>query len=191
MCLAVAGLTSILSFAVGAAQAVMGFSAQQQQADQQNAYYAANADAARRAAIAQYANEQNAIIQKRNAADQDVLETRIQALQARGTAYNAAGESGVTGLSVNALIDDYYGREGRRVDSIDQNYQMDRDYLRAQMDSTQATAESRINSVQRAQPPSFADAAIRIAGAAVGALGNYTKMTNPGYGYPSMNFAVG
>jgi hypothetical protein len=156
--------------------AVVGYAAQQKAADDQNAYYAANAKAAQMAAVNQYANEQNAIIQKRNAASQNVEETHVAAMRARGTAWAAAGEAGVTGLSVDSLIDDYYGREGRRVDSIDQNYEMDRDYMRAQMESTRAQAEQRINSVRQASEPSFADAAIRIVGGIAGGLGNMTKM---------------
>lgn len=193
MCLAIgAGMTSFLSFAVGAAQAVVSFAGQQQAANAQNAYYEANAKAAQQAAVNSYAAEQNKIIQERKAASQDETETRIAALTARGTARNAAGEAGVSGLSVDALINDYYGREGRRVESIDSNYAMNRDYLRAEMDSTQAQATSRINSVQRATPPSFADAALRIVSAGVGALGNYNKMTRGyPYGFNSLQPAYG
>lgn len=179
MCLAAIPL---LSFAVGAAQAVMGFQAQSQQAEQQNEYYRQNAIAANKAAMNNYANLQNNAIQKRNAAGAEGLETKIEAIKARGTARTAAGESGVSGLSVDALVNDYYGREGRHLDSIDQNYAMDRDYIRGEMDNTKATAEQRINSVQRATPPSFADAAIRIAGAAVNSMGQYQRQQFAGYG---------
>lgn len=163
MCvMALGAIAPILGIMSSVASAVVGYAAQQKAADEQNAYYARNARAAQMAAVNQYANEQNAIIQKRNAASQQVEETHIAAVKARGTAMAAAGEAGVTGLSVDALIDDYYGREGRRVDSIDQNYEMDRDYMRANMESTRAQAEQRINSVRQASQPSFADAAVRI-----------------------------
>lgn len=177
MCVALAGLTSVLSFAVGAVQAVAGFSAQQQAADNQNAMYSANALAAQKAAVTSYANEQNAIIQKRNTADQSEAETSIAALQARGTARNSSGESGVTGLSVDALVNDYYGKEGRQLSATDQNYAMDSAYLHAQMDSTQAQTTQRINSVARAAQPNPLTAVLGVAGAAVGAMGNYTKMS--------------
>jgi hypothetical protein len=158
------GIMPILSLALGAMQGVMSYSAQKQAANDQNAYYMANARAAQQAAVNSYAAEQNQAIQKRNAASQQEMETRISGMQARGTARTAAGESGVSGLSVDALVNDDYGREGRRIDSIDQNYAMDRDYLRAQMESTEAQATSRINSVQRARGPSFGDAMLPIAG---------------------------
>lgn len=181
MCvMALGALAPILGMISSIGSAVVGFAAQQKQADEQNAYYARNARAAQMAAVNQYANEQNAIIQKRNAAGQQVEETHISAMKARGTAWTAAGESGVTGLSVDALIDDYYGREGRRVDSIDQNYEMDRDYMRAQMESTRAQAEQRINSVRQASEPSFADAAIRIVGSVASGIGGMAKMGSTG-----------
>lgn len=189
MCIALAAAPlAMLSFGVGALQAVTGYMAQSQAADRQNAYYAANARAAQQAAVNQYANEQNAIIQKRTAASADIQETNIAALKARGTVQNAAAEAGVSGLSVDELVGDYYGRQGRRVDSIDQNYQMDRDYLRAEMDSTQATAQQRINSVQQAAPPSFGDAFLRIASAGLGAATTFNRMSAPSY-YPQQNMA--
>ncbi|NPU64597.1 hypothetical protein HL667_06270 [Bradyrhizobium sp. 83012] len=163
MCImALGAIAPIIGILSSVGSAIVGYAAQKQAADEQNAYYARNARAAQIAAVNQYANEQNQIIQKRNAASQQVDETHRAALQARSTARVAAGEAGVTGLSVDALINDYYGREGRRVDSIDQNYEMDRDYMRANMESTRAQAEQRINSVKQAAEPSFADAAIRI-----------------------------
>jgi hypothetical protein len=160
--MALGALAPVLGMISSIGSAVVGYAAQKQAADQQNEYYRQNALAAQKAAVNAYANQPNAIIQKRNEASQQITETHIAALKGRGTAYAAAGEAGVTGLSVSALIDDYYGREGRRVDSIDQNYEMDRDYMRANMESTRATAEQRINSVKQAAEPSFADAAIRI-----------------------------
>ena len=173
----------ILSLGLGIAQGVMGFAAQSQAASAQNAYYTANAEAAQKAAINRYAFEQNKIIQERNAASQQNNETRIAALEGRSTARTASGEAGVSGLSVDALIHDYYGREGRRIDSIDSNYQMNRDYLRAEMESTRAQTEARINSVQKAAPPSFADAALRI--------GSNVLKTMTVYGPSTMNFATG
>lgn len=172
MCvMALGAIAPLIGIIASIGSAVAGFAAQQQAADDQNRYYWENARAAQMAAVNQYANQQNAIIQKRNEASQQEEETHIAGMQARATAHVAAGEAGVTGLSVNALIDDYYGREGRRVDSIDQNYEMERDYMRANMESTRAQAEQRINSVRQAREPSFADAAIRIVSGVASGLG--------------------
>jgi hypothetical protein len=177
MCLAVA--LPLLSFGIGAMQAVSGYQAQKRAADKQNQLYAENARNAQQAAVNNYAYTQNRIQQEAAGASQDITETRIQALQARGTARNAAGEAGVTGLSVDALVNDYYGREGRRVDSINTNYGYSRDALIGDMNNTQSTAQSRINSVQRADKPSFADAALRILGSGVSAFTMNQRFNNP------------
>ena len=173
--MALGALAPILGVISSIGSAIVGYAGQKQAADQQNEYYRQNALAAQKAAVNQYANQQNAIIQKRNEASQQETETHIAALKARGTARAAAGEAGVTGLSVTALIDDFYGREGRRIDSIDQNYEMDRDYMRANIESTRATAEQRINSVRQAAEPSFADAAIRMMTGITQGLGSMAK----------------
>jgi hypothetical protein len=144
----------LIGLAAGIGSSVMGFMGQQQAADNQNAYYTANAKAANQAAVNSYAYQQNALVQKSNAALQQKQQTSVEALKARSAARVSSGEAGVTGLSVDAIIGDYYGQEGRRMDSIDQNYEMDRDYLRAEMESTQAQTTSRINSVQRVEGPS-------------------------------------
>lgn len=169
----------MLSLALGAGQAIMGFQAQSQAAERQNQFYQQNAEAANAAVANQYAFTQLQRNEERAAADQDKTETDIAAMKARGTAITAAGESGVSGLSVDALVNDYYGRQGRRDQSIDQNYQMRSDYLTAQMDQQQAGATSRINSVQRVAPPSFADALLRIGSAGLNAATMNYRMQMP------------
>lgn len=165
--LAAGGLSSALSFGVQALGAVAGFAAQSQQAAAQNEYYEENRRQAIKAQVNEYAHQQNKILQENRSASAEIFETKIEAMKARSTANAAAGEAGVTGLSVQALLNDYYGREGRRVDSLTQNYEMTRDNVRAEMDATQSKAIARINSVQRAAKPSFADAAVRILNAGV------------------------
>lgn len=166
----------MLTLALGAGQAIMGYQAQQQAASRQNQYYAQNAEAANAAVVNQYAATQNQRLEERSSADQDKMQGDIAAMKARGSAVTAAGESGVSGLSVDALVNDYYGQQGRHNESIDTNYQMKSDYLTAQMDQQNAQATSRINSVQRAAPPSFADALLRIGGSAINAMTLNTRM---------------
>lgn len=173
MCAPVA--MAIASFAIGAAQTVVGFMGEQAAADAQNQYYAENAKAARQATVNQYAHQQNRIIQERRAASQEKQNATVDALKARATAKTAAGEAGVSGLSVDALVQDFYAQEGRYSNSIDNNFQMTSDYLRSEMESTQAQGQSRINSVRRATPPSFLGAAIRIGATALDAFGTYHR----------------
>lgn len=190
MCLAIApAVLGIANFAVGAASAIAGYQSQVQQADQQNQYYMQNAEAANEAAMAAYHEQQIELNGKLGAADQDLMERRIAALKARGTAKEAAGSAGVTGLSVDALIDDFYGVEGRGADAVTTNFDLEKNNILAQMDATQHNTTARINSVQRAQAPSFLGAAIRIAGSA---LSGYSVGTGKSPSFnPLYNQALG
>jgi hypothetical protein len=178
---AIAGLQMLTSVA----GAGMGFMQAQQQADAQNAYYQANAKAARSAAIQEYANVQNSGIQQRNADEQKKLETAISGLRARGKVREAAGSAGVTGLSVDALVNDYYGQEGRQQDAIDQNYEIVRGNIQSQMDSIKSQTVARINSVPTAQEPSFAPFVLRGLSGIVSAGAQYMRNTSftPMYNY--------
>lgn len=176
MCVGAVGM-AVAQFAMSAVSAVAGFAAQQQQAEAQNQHYRNNRDAANKAAVNSYAANQNRALQERKAASQEQQNLQTDAMRARSTATVAAGEAGVTGLSVDALIADYYGQEGRYERTLSNNYQMQAEYLRSEQEVTRAQAEGRINSVQQAQPPSFADAAIRIFGGAIDAYGGYKRAT--------------
>lgn len=168
MCLPLAApVLGALTFATTAASSIAGFAAQSQAASRQNAFYQQNAEAARTAELSAFANQGIQLGNERAASDQDILERRIQALKARSTARESAGASGVTGLSVDALINDYYGQEGRAVDAVDQNFKMERDNVIAQMDATAAHTTAQINSVQRAAPPSILPTLIGVAGGAL------------------------
>jgi len=180
MCIGAVGM-AVAQFALSAASAVVGYQAQQQQYEAQQQYYKNNREAANKAAVNTYASNQNRALQERAAASQELQKTNTDALRARSTAEVAAGEAGVTGLSVDALIADYYGQEGRYERTLDNNYQMNADYLRGEMDATQAQAEGRINSVEQGQKPSFADAAIRILGGGLEAYGGYQRAKAGGY----------
>lgn len=167
------------SFAIGGAQAIAGYASQRQAADRQNAYSEQNRAAAIQALTNSYAGAQNQITEERSAASHSLLETEIKGAAARGTARVAAGQGGVDGsASVNALMQDYFAREGRSTDAINENYDMTSSNIRSNMLSSMGTAQSRINSVQHAVQPNFFDAGLRIAGAAVGGAGQYYRDTN-------------
>lgn len=166
------------SLVIGAAQGMAQYQQGQQAAERQNQYYQMNQEATNKALVNTYAGQQNQQIEERNASSQQAMQGEVKALQARSTAVTAAGEAGVSGLSVNELLGDYYSRESANRDAIDSNYQMTRDGIRANMEASQAGAISRINSVQQAVAPSFGDALLRIGGSALSAGGQYFSMTN-------------
>lgn len=161
---------AIGSFIMSAASAVAGFAQQQAQYKAQQQRYENNKKASNAAAVNRYASQQNQDIQERKAASEEKQKLNIKAAKARATAQTAAGEAGVTGLSVDALVNDFYGEEGRHERTLDNNYAMKHDYIRGEMDVTEANTASRINSVSQGIKPSFAGAAIRILGAGVKAF---------------------
>ncbi|RVB05688.1 hypothetical protein [Mesorhizobium sp. M7A.F.Ca.CA.004.02.1.1] len=151
----------------------MGFAQQNQAYEAQQETYKNNRDASNKAAAQTYASIQNRQLQDDAASGQELQKLNIEGMKGRATASVAAGEAGVTGLSVDGLIADYYGQQGRYERTLSNNAQMNASALRGEMDSTRATAEGRINSVDQGQKPSFADAAIRILGAGVDAYSTY------------------
>lgn len=171
MCLMVApALMAGLSLVSGVASTAVGFMGQQQQYEAQNQMYKENIKNAQNTARDQYSHTQNRYIQERNAASMEKQNANIDVVQATASAEAAATEGGVQGNSISQLVASYYGKQGRYNDSVDQNYQMSRDYLFASMDQTKNQTQSQINSMAKPVKPSFLDAAIRVAGSGLSAM---------------------
>ena len=166
------------TFALGTAQAVMGYQSQKQQAAAQQQQYDENVKNSRQAAVDSYSSIQNKIIQERKAATDDKTNAAIEGARARATAATAAGESGVSGLSVDALLADYYGREGRYNNSVDDNFSATRNYLVGEMNATRASAQSQMNSVAKPQKPSWADALLRVGTSGLNSLSLYNNLSS-------------
>ena len=167
--------TLILGVALSAAQAGVSFAGAQAQADAQQDQYEANQKAARLAAANRYASQQTRIIQEEAAASQKKQNVALKAQAARSTARVAAGEAGVTGLSVDALMQDFAAQEGRYTSAVDQNYAMTENYLRGEMEATQDQAVARINAVPPPVEPSFASGLVNIFSSGVNAFAQYQK----------------
>jgi len=171
-----ATLMAAATLAIGAASSGATFMGQQQQYEAQADMYKQNIRSAQDTARDQYAHSQNASIQQRNAAAMEKFNTNTDTIKAAATAEAAAVEGGVQGNSISSLIASYYGQQGRYNDAIDQNYQMNRDYIYASMDQTKNQTQSQINSMAKPTKPSFLDASIRIASAGLEAGNTYYSM---------------
>lgn len=110
--------------------------------------------------------------QESDAASANKFDYALEARSARATAEVAAGEAGVSGLSVEALLNDLSGRQGRFNDRTDQNRDMALDQIQAQKRGASRTARDRINSVAK---PSLFDTGLRIAGAGLDAYSQSRK----------------
>jgi hypothetical protein len=135
-------------------QAVVGYVGAGAEADVTNAYYGQNRQNAIVAASDRYASLNNQALQERAAASQELFEKQTEALRTRATAEASAAEAGVTGLSVDALMDDLLAQQGRQRQAIETNYETRRNAIADEGVATYHNTVSRINSAKRAASPS-------------------------------------
>ena len=144
------------------ASTLAGVEGQRQQAKAQNAYndqQAKNAMEAYRANLAQTNLMQS---QEHAAATQKVNENNRAAEAAKAKALVSAGESGISGLSVDALLADLSGDQSRYNESVNQNYENASMALDNQRTNAQVNAASQINQLKTPQSPDYLGAALRI-----------------------------
>lgn len=131
-----------------------------------------NAELARKSYEINTAQIDKATQQAQEAAGEKVFENRIDALKARSTASVAAGEAGVSGLSVQALLDDFSAQEGRFNSAVRRNLEGEQAQGESDKAAAQALAEGRIQSVTPfiaapIESPDYFGAALRIGQAGV------------------------
>lgn len=165
------------TFIVGAAQSAVGYIQQSGMAAQQDAIYEQN----RVNAISNHANQQNQAnlraSQEMEAAAAEKFDTTLDARKARATHVVAAGEAGVSGLSIDGLLRDFSGREARYNDRVDQNLDWTLAQIETQKKGFGFDAVDRINSVQRGQKPSFIGLGLKIAGSGFDSVSQYRRDT--------------
>lgn len=156
------------ALAVSAASTAASVYSQQQAA---NAHSKANQQAYDSQMIAYNANIANANLMKTQEAEnlsQKKIANNAQARRdmAKGTV--SAGESGVGGVSVDALLAELGGAAGQANASAEQNYlRRDRAIEMDRMNAWAGTA-SAINSLKTPQEPDYIGAGLRIAEAGIG-----------------------
>lgn len=152
-----------LAIATSAATGIVSYIGQSQQAEVQANYQAQlvqarNQEILENARLAQESYLQQAHQlnlrqqQEDERASQSIQQTRQEAAQARAITRVAAGESGVTGLSVDSLLRDFYRQE----DSFNESVRRNRDFSRLQnqedMKGLRAQAQGRVAAVQPYMP---------------------------------------
>jgi Mg-chelatase subunit ChlI len=112
---------TLLSLSVSTASGIAGFAAESQAADDQNAAYERN----RKAALQSFEDTQRAmnerISQERESAAIERFDTVLESRAARATSDVAAGEAGISGITVEALARDFASREARFNSRVDKN----------------------------------------------------------------------
>jgi hypothetical protein len=148
--------------ALSIASSVAGVVAQQQAADAQEAANQRQYEAAMRARAANLNQSNLQMSQEREAAVQKLEENNLKARGAAGAARVAAGESGVSGLSVDALLADLGNNQNRYNSSVVTNYDRSMGAIENQRQNIQASAESTINSLKTPAAPDYLGTALRI-----------------------------
>ena len=172
---AISGPTAFLSsLALTTAGAGLDYLGQSQAASAQDRVYRQNQRAARAAFNESSAQENIRLGQEQEAAAQKVQATRRELLQTTGRARVAAGEAGVSGLSVDALLADYGRQSAFYNESVRRNLAFTQQSTASNQRGLGSQFVSRVQSVQRGQRPSLAGLAIRVGG---GALDAYSKFS--------------
>jgi hypothetical protein len=96
---------------IGAGSSIAGYAGQRQQAKQQAAYQAQSAAAERQRALQEQSSIRMRQAQEQEATARELEQVSRKSQEALARARVSAGESGVSGVSVQALMDDYTRQE--------------------------------------------------------------------------------
>ena len=93
---------------------------------------------------------------------EELQQSSVQAKQAVARARTSAGESGVSGYSIDRVIGDLYRQEGAYAASLQTNF--DRQFIQKEQSRKEANAraQSIINSTPEVQRPDYFGAALQI-----------------------------
>jgi hypothetical protein len=118
-------------------------------------------------------------LEHQTATSESLFDVGLEAQQARSTAIVAAGESGVSGNSVDALISDINIQEARQRDRLALNQQFVEGQLQREKEGTIVQTRSRINSVQQAElrKPSLLVPLFQLAGAGMSGYAYHQERT--------------
>lgn len=181
MCSVIALLATTTAI-VGVASAGMEYVHAQQTANvQEQMYqqqYTQNAQSAQKAAVQNYAAIDQRIVQEQTAASKEVEQSVIEARKAAATTRVAAGEAGISGLSVDALLGDIYGASARHADEVNQQTEWTVQQLQREKEGISSNAQDRINSVQSPviSRPNFLDLGLRIGSTAANSYSTYKQL---------------
>lgn len=157
--------TTILAIA-SIASTVATVSAQSQAADAQSAANQRQYENTMRARAANL-NQTNLMQQQeREAGSQQLQQNDMAARAAKSTATVSAGENGISGLSVDALMADLGSRQNRFNSSVVTNYDNSSMAIANQRENVDINAASQINSLKTPAMPDYFGAALRIGNAA-------------------------
>jgi hypothetical protein len=114
--------------------------------------------------------------QQQASAEQQIEANQIEALKATSTATVAAGEAGVTGLSVNALLADMWGKNARFVDNVNQNLEGVQQQSSFDMGNAARGYQATVNNMPIPQKPDYLGAGLQAGSGMFGAYKDHLRI---------------
>lgn len=151
--------------AIGIGSALVRYVGDQQAAADQEAANAASRNLAIQNQNLQIRALQNAEDEEARRADEALRENSLAADAVRATASVAAGEAGVAGLSVDALLGDLNRQETENKNDVLQTQDFGQRQRQLDREGIGITAQSQVNQLPLVQYPSFFDTAFQIGSA--------------------------
>lgn len=156
---------AVLTVASGVAEYQEGVA----QAQQQQSRFDANRLAANEARDLKVQTLNQRAIQEAEAASEEKMRLGIAALEGEGAALVAQGESGLSGNSMDLLLQDYEAQKLRGVTTINRNLENVEKQIALEKRGASAEAQNRTNSLQQGVMPNFLAAAVGTAAKATSA----------------------
>lgn len=153
-----------------------GFSDYQQgvaKAQSDQARFDANRLAANQARDLKVQTLNQRAIQEAEAAAEEKMALGIKAMEGEGAALVAAGEAGVTGSSIDLILQDYEAQKLRGVTTINRNLENVEKQIELEKMGASAEAQNRVNSLQQGVMPNFLAAAVGTAASATAAYNTF------------------
>lgn len=162
---------AMAALAMSAGSSIVGYQAQSNQAKVQNAVYQQNKANSYEAMRNQYLGIQNRQAQEIEAASQAIQQRSVQSMQDQARANVASGEAGVTGFSIDRIMQDIGANVSRDISTIERNRDWTMTQLSEEAKGIAASTQSRINGVSQGTSPSPWALGFQLGGAAVNAYG--------------------
>ena len=170
---------SAVGTAVSVGSTFMNYRADQQQFGAQQQQYNTNRLLAQQSMLEQAGQLSLRESQERDALLDKAMANKIEAAKAKGRTIASAGEAGVSGMSIAALVADIertklnnQGTINRNFDAIQQQGIYDRKALESQ-------AQGRVNSMALPTAPSLLGTGLQMAGLGLQGYNKYNKINNP------------
>lgn len=138
---------AVASFGLGVGSSILNYQQARAQSKLQDRMYAMNAANAVSALIDTYGQLQARRQQEIEASSEAILQRRIEERKQLAAARVAAGDAGVTGFSVDALLRDIGATASRDVSNIQQNRDWNLAQINQQMRGARAQAKNQIVSM--------------------------------------------